>query len=749
MRVVLINSIYPNPVEPNKGNFVLKNLMQYPQNVDIEVIAPVGFFLKERRKSDKRVPFVRKEKLNNLEIRVWHPRFLLLPKNIFRALVPFFEYISIWPILWLLNKRKKIDVLHANFGFPDGVCTFRLAKKLGVPYVITEHQAELNLYLSKNYLNKMMLPAYAHSHKVIAVSEHTKEILLKHGALKGNIEVLPNGIDIDLFIPKGEKREIKKLIYVGYLVQHKGVQILLKALAEVGDSSLSLSIIGDGVYRSELESLSKSLGLAKQVSFLGAKNAQQVAELYQEHDALVHPSFIESFGITVIEAMACGLPVLATENGGSEYIVTEDTGIIVPIKDVKALAEGIKQLLAKDWERKRIREYATEHYDIRNVVGRTIALYPKPKHELSVCHLSSVHLRTDVRVFYKQCISLEKAGYKVHLVVADGKRHERKDGVIIHDVGNFESRKARMLRAPFRLLKRALYISADIYQIHDPELIPMAFFLKLLSRKPVIYDIHESYADFFLHKTYLSKWQGILFSHFIRTLEKWALRVLDKGITVTEHISEIYGGIPVIHNYPLLAEWKDINMDIERYSSKNICYLGSISIERGIDKILEAIENVDCTLHLAGNYEPPELRDELIKMPGFKKVVEYGYINRQEAFELLSKCAIGLFIIKLYPNNLYNLSTKMLEYMAAGLAILASNSPSNIELLDASEAGIYLDPQNSKGISEALNSLLSNPEALKIRGEKGLRYVLDNKSWESEQVKFLKIYEELLKDEVR
>lgn len=747
MRVLFINSIYPNPAEPTKGNFVLKNLAHYPKNIDIDVIAAVGYFVKSRRKSVKGVPHIRFENFEGRKIRIWHPRFVLFPKNFMRAFVPLFERLAIAPILWFLNKRKKIDLLHINFCFPDGVAVASLARQMGIPYVITEHQAVLETLLSIKYMNKMMLHAYHGADKIIAVSEHTKNILLKHGVSRNNVVVVPNGIDTELFTPQASSQEIKRLIYIGYLVEHKGVQVLLEALSKVGDSSLKLSIVGDGAYKEELQNLTSEYHLEEQVEFLGSKTPSEVAQLLKEHDALVHPSFIESFGITVIEAMASGLPVLATRNGGSEYIVTEETGIIVPPKDSDAFAHGIRELISSDWDREHIREYATQNYDIRNIVKKTISLYPKPKHELIACHLSSVHKRTDVRVFYKQCMSLEKAGYKVHLVVADGMRHERKNGVIIQDVGAAEGRLKRMIVTPMKLLRRALYISADVYQIHDPELIPMAIWLRKLSRKPVIYDMHESYSDLLTHKDYLNKIQSFILAKAIRSVEKTALKIFEQSMTVTEHIADKFGGIPVIHNYPILAEWENVVVNEQRYKSRNLCYLGSITKERGIIELVKAIENIDCQLHLAGSFEPPELRDEVCSLPGFSKVVEHGFINREEAAELLGQCALGIHMIFPNPNNMHCLPTKMLEYMAASLPILASNIPANIELLDSSDSGRYVDPKDVKSISKAIKEMLSKPEELAQRGFIGKEFVFSHMSWEAEEEKYLQIYSELLNKE--
>lgn len=744
MRIVFINKIFPNPVESTKGTFVLKNLMQYPSEIELEVIAPVPFFLALRKKKRVKIPLWRYIELKGRKLRVWHPRFALFPANFLQRWIPFFEYISIFPILYLLKRKKAIDCLHANFCLPDGVATAKLARRLDIPYVITEHQAALSDFLGKPSLRYLMLKAYHHAHKVIAVSEHTGQMLVNAGLNKDKLRVIPNGIDTTLFVPSKASDTIKKLIYVGYLVERKGVQYLLEALSILQNSSLKLSIVGTGDYQDALQMQCQRLGISDQVSFLGEKNAIEVAQLLAEHDALVHPSLIESFGIVVVEAMASGLPVLATSNGGSEYIVTPETGIIVKAGDAAALADGIRKLIGSRWDIKLISKYAHSKYDIRQVVQATIKEYPNPKTSHTVCHLSSVHIRTDVRVFYKQCRALAEAGFLVHLVVADGKGNQYKDGVVIHDIGKYQSRKRRFISAPIKVLMQAMKIKAEIYQIHDPELLPIAVILKFLRGKPVIYDIHECYAEAFLQKDYLSLVLRRFLSGLIKYLERGSLRFIDQGIAATEHIAEQFQDIPTIHNYPILAEWDKVENKIERYQSRNICYIGNITKERGIGQIVTALAEVDARLHLAGRFEPEKYREELLTLPGYAKVIEYGYVDRTQAAEIFSKCALGVVLFDKSPNHLYSLSTKIFEYMAAGLPVLVSDLPTNIELIQRSGAGLYLDPADTQKLTETLTEILDNPDYLAQMGSKGKQLVNTELSWEREQETYLDIYYELL-----
>jgi glycosyltransferase involved in cell wall biosynthesis len=335
----------------------------------------------------------------------------------------------------------------------------------------------------------------------------------------------------------------------------------------------------------------------------------------------------------------------------------------------------------------------------------------------------------------------------VHLIVADGKGNERRMGINIHEMGSFSNRKQRFLKAPLLILLKALTFKADIYQIHDPELLPIAFLLRLFTRKPVVYDIHECYPEMFLHKEYLTEGKGKLMSQFIKVMEHIAVKVLDQAIAATEHIAEQFKGVPIVHNYPILAEWEQISADSARYGSRNICYVGNITRERGIEQIVKAIEHVDCTFHLAGNYEPLEFRDCLRQLPGFSKVVEYGYVDRKQAAEIFSICAMGIVLFDRSPNHLYSLSTKMFEYLAAGLPIMVSDLPSNVKLLDSTDAGIYLDPIQVEDIADSLKRLLSEPDTLKNWGANGKELVFGNLSWESEKEIYLSIYEKLLKME--
>lgn len=380
MKILFVNSIFPNPAEPNKGNFIVKNLAAYPEEVEVKVIAPLPFGLEKRRgKAVNRIAERETIRAGNRAIEVIRPRFILLPRNLLRAVVPLLEFLFIRALAKRLYAEWKFELIHANFASPDGIAASLLAKELKLPLVITEHQADLAGFFTIKYLKKEMLFAYSTADKVICVSEHTASLIRKAAPQLQNLAVIPNGVDFSRFSLKAKAAQPLKIIYIGYLIPHKGVQVLLEALAilKKEGSVLQLSIVGSGSYLNELKQLRNKLELHDEVQFLGEKNAVQVAELLHEHDAMVHPSFIESFGIVLVEALAVGLPVVSTYNGGAEGIITPSVGILVKPKSAKALAEGIKALLA-NWESYKpdeLRAYAEQRFSITSVASQTIELY--------------------------------------------------------------------------------------------------------------------------------------------------------------------------------------------------------------------------------------------------------------------------------------------------------------------------------------------------------------------------------------
>ncbi|MBM4399494.1 MAG: glycosyltransferase [Candidatus Cloacimonetes bacterium] len=378
--ILIYGHEFPNPIEPVRGLFIHRNLEYLAKDYDIKVVAPVPWFLNWRKNRKAIIiPYKDTIDIDDRIIDVYRPRYLLFPKNIFRLLIGWFEYILTFKAIKSIHMEWKIDLIHVNFAQPDGIAVRHICKRLEIPYIMTEHHGIIGHLLQSRCLRKQILNVYCDSAKTIVVSEFTKNQIEKYSSHNFTCEVIPNGVQVERFTVKDKNTEPRNLVYIGNLIHSKGIHILIIALSVLKEQNLRyrLSVIGDGKYKDELVKLTKSLNVESYVTFFGAKSSKDIDRLLPEHDILILPSFVESFSIVLIEAMAAGLPVIATKCGGPELIVTEETGSLITPNSVNELVDALVNMI-KNWDKynpDNIRNYVSQRYDIRIVNDRISMLY--------------------------------------------------------------------------------------------------------------------------------------------------------------------------------------------------------------------------------------------------------------------------------------------------------------------------------------------------------------------------------------
>lgn len=328
---------------------------------EIKVIAPVPWAPK--------FDFVPKYvQANNVKLRevingieVFHPRYFITPK-VGRSFYAYFFFRS------LVNKIREtyrlfpFDIIYAPWAYPDGVGCFHIAKTMGIPLVIGVLGSDINTYSNYFFRKKMLADALNNCNRVIAVSNALKERVVSIGVKTGNIAVILNGVDINLFRPVdtneirmkyGLKLDKKYILYVGNLYLVKGVDYLIKSFKLLSSiqKNVDLIIIGDGRQKSNLLKQVHDDQLEGRVKFLGTKRHEEISSWINCCDLFVLPSISEGCPNVLLEAMACGKPIVASNIGGiPEIIDSSKYGILVPPKDYKQLFEALQSALNKTWD---------------------------------------------------------------------------------------------------------------------------------------------------------------------------------------------------------------------------------------------------------------------------------------------------------------------------------------------------------------------------------------------------------------
>jgi glycosyltransferase involved in cell wall biosynthesis len=365
----------------------------------------------------------------------------------------------------------------------------------------------------------------------------------------------------------------------------------------------------------------------------------------------------------------------------------------------------------------------------------------------NIVHLTSVHPRYDTRIFVKQCRSLAALGHAVTLVVADGLGAEFRDGIRIVDVGRLPGRVNRVLRTTRRVLHAARRLDADIYQLHDPELLLAGLHLKRRG-KAVIFDSHEDVPVQLLAKPYLGTWTRRLLSTGFAAAERHAFRRFDGLVAATpfirERLARMHPNTVDVNNYPMLQEF-DAAPDWDAKVAE-VCYVGSISAIRGIRELVRACELLrsPARLSLVGSFAEPALEREVSHFAGWKRVDAHGHLDRAGVQAAMRRAVAGLVTLHPVANYLDALPVKMFEYMAAGLPVIASRFPLWQEIVEGNQCGVCVDPGNPAAIAAAIDHFCLHPQVARRMGENGRRAVHARYNWRGEADKLAVLYDGLL-----
>ncbi len=241
----------------------------------------------------------------------------------------------------IVSKEGKIDIIHAHSCFWAGIAAAYISEKYHIPLVITEHSSLKYAKYCRESYKKYIFRAYKRADALIVVGSGLKKELKTY--VNKHIEVIPNMVDLKLFNYKQLNNSDNFCFFsCAFLEEGKGMEDLIEAFTNAfkGENVL-LRIGGDGSLKEKLQNVINKLEMNKQIQLLGALSRKQVAEEMQNCNVFVLPSEHETFGVVYIEALACGRPVIGTDNGGAEDIIKDYNGIIAERKNIESIKNAL------------------------------------------------------------------------------------------------------------------------------------------------------------------------------------------------------------------------------------------------------------------------------------------------------------------------------------------------------------------------------------------------------------------------
>jgi len=367
IRLLVFSTLFPNAVQPSHGVFVENRLRHLLSDggVSAQVVAPVPWFPSAVHRFGRYAAYARvAAEETRFGIAVRHPRYVVIP-HVGMTLAPFLLYAAArGAVARLLAEGHRFDLIDAHYFYPDGIAAIMLGRRFGLPVTITARGTDLNLIPRYAVPRRMIQWAAGRADGLITVCQALKDTLVELGVAGDRITVLRNGVDLALFRPGDRVAQRQRygldgptLISVGHLIRRKGHHLPIQALAML--PGVRLLVVGDGPERAALEATAASAGVADRVRFLGRRPHDELPDLYGAADALVLASSREGWANVLLEAMACGTPVVASNVWGTpEVVATPEAGRLMAARTPEALADAARALLADPPARAATRSYA-------------------------------------------------------------------------------------------------------------------------------------------------------------------------------------------------------------------------------------------------------------------------------------------------------------------------------------------------------------------------------------------------------
>ncbi|HTW69545.1 MAG TPA: glycosyltransferase family 4 protein [Acetobacteraceae bacterium] len=383
LHLLTFSTLFPNAARANHGVFVENRLRHLVASGGARstVVAPVPWFPSRAAWFGdwaRHAAAPREEQRHGL--RVLHPRYPLVPR-VGMSLAPLLQYRALLPIVRALHARDAFDAIDAHYLYPDGVAAVWIGRRLDLPVVVTVRGTDVTLIPRYAVPRRLIRGALGGAAALISVSEALRQGLVALGAPPAKVTVLRNGVDTRLFRPPADRAASRAalglsrptLLSVGLLIERKGHHVTIEAMRQLPD--YGLLIVGEGPEQARLAGLIEQYRLSDRVHLLGPRPHADLPQLYGAADALVLASSREGWANVLLESMACGTPVVASNIPGNPEVVRDAAaGVIVEANTADGIAAAVRRLFAAPPARDATRAYA-ERYGWEETTEGQLALF--------------------------------------------------------------------------------------------------------------------------------------------------------------------------------------------------------------------------------------------------------------------------------------------------------------------------------------------------------------------------------------
>jgi glycosyltransferase involved in cell wall biosynthesis len=369
---------------------------------------------------------------------------------------------------------------------------------------------------------------------------------------------------------------------------------------------------------------------------------------------------------------------------------------------------------------------------------------------VKVVHLSSGHRADDTRIFWKECLSLARAGYDVSFVVPEENPPTRQEAHAVEIIGvkRRSGRLGRMAMSTVGVAAAGLRQGGTVYHFHDPELIPAGLALRLLGKR-VIYDAHEDLPRDILFKDWIPRRLRRPVSRLAAAVEWIAGRTLSGVVAATPTIAQRFpdGRTALVQNFARPCEFA-VGEELQCGDRRAAAYVGGVTRERCAVEMVEAIAKVErfpyVRLLIAGDMDSPALEERLAASKGWPRVDYRGHQSRAGVRRLLAEASVGLAVFHPVQSYVESQPVKIYEYMAAGLPVIAADFPRFREIVEENGCGVCVPPQDPAAIAAAIEWIFEHPAEAEEMGRRGRSLVRDTFNWDREAETLLRLYERVL-----